>query len=65
MKVKFVDGIISVAEAAALRGVSQSSVRSAIRSGRLAAVKMAGHVGIRAADVMACAFRSKAENPVQ
>lgn len=65
MKVKFVDGIISVAEAAALRGVSEAGVRAAIRSGLLAAVKMAGQVGVRTADVMACAFRSKAENPVQ
>lgn len=65
MKVKFADGIISVAEAAALRGVSEAAVRAAIRSGRLAAGKMAGHVGIRAAYVKVCAFRSKAENSVQ
>lgn len=58
MRLKFAEGILTVSEAATRRGVSQSAIRSAIKGGRLPAIRAAGHVGVRSADVMACTFRT-------
>ena len=47
------DNLLSVSQAAKLKGVSRAAVYGAIAGGRLSHQRILGHIGLREADVVA------------
>jgi excisionase family DNA binding protein len=55
--------LITVAEAARLKGVTRTAVYTAIKEGRLSHTRILGHIGLREADVSAWKPREYAGRP--
>ena len=52
MKDNLQDNLLSVSQAAELKGVSRAAIYSAIARGRLPHQRVLGHIGVRRADVL-------------